>query len=194
MLPKITFFTDKEMKPYRRGGIFRHKWIRRLRYGRGYGVHSPSTFAAIQSLVRPRSEYYDSEIVRSIQPDGAGELWHRCNARLTPNVQYYAVREESERFTVIGRMADTRSRQEMWRCQKVEWESGLLTDDAKLVLEYFSNGGKWAVLKDIRNSKVSEKQFFFLLSQLKNGAVIDLYDHALLLNNNNTLFIYRSSM
>lgn len=53
----------------------------------------------------------------------------------------------------------------MERDQKVEWESGLLTDDAKLVLsEYFSNGGKWAILKDIRSSKVSEKQFFFTKS------------------------------
>ena len=49
------------MKMYSRFSPYRWRVFRRLRYGRGRGVHSPKGYAMILSLIRPYAIYYHFE-------------------------------------------------------------------------------------------------------------------------------------
>lgn len=186
------------MDPYHKLTLNRYRWVRRCRYGRGVGVHSPSAFALVQSLLRPHTGYYATEEVRAIVPTTLGGLWFRCVARLAPVAQYYALKSgevEELPFRTVGQVADTRSPQRGYEelgC--VEPHSGLLTDELANVVPFLSHDNNWVLLKDIRVSREREEAFLELLEHINKGIVLDLYDSALLFNKTEERYIYRSTL
>lgn len=174
------------MHPYKRGSIYKYKALRRLRYGRGHGVHSPSAFALVQMLLRPRAGYYD--IPKN--GTGLGQLWYRCVARLEPQAQYYALPEGLQsRLVKLGKMADGRSLQLIYSGEEARSHSGLITDSPHLARTFLQGEGNWVLLTYTEKGWPPD-----WLLHLEQGVVLDMYHHLLILNRTNQLYIYRTTL
>ncbi|MDO5036143.1 MAG: hypothetical protein Q4D93_04200 [Porphyromonas sp.] len=164
-----------------------------MRYGRGHGVHSPRAFAYVQSLARPREDYYDSVVVRREAPCEACELWYRAVARLEPWAQFYAV-EAPEPWRTIGHRADSRSGQLQYTNETEEPIGGMVTESAELAERFLQRRDNWVLLLGVRKSREREERLLALLQRLDRGVVLDFYDMVLLFNQNDDLYLYRSSL
>ena len=69
------------MKMYSSYTLYRCRFLRRLRYGRGRGVHSPLGYAMILSLVRPYATYYHFELYPKLFATRVARLVYRIIAR-----------------------------------------------------------------------------------------------------------------
>lgn len=175
---------------YRRQSLCRVRPIRRLRYGRGFGVHSPFAYRLICQVVRPRSDYY----LPPPEDDTLG-LWYRMIARLAPDfVSYGETTEGRSQAIDYGSMADSRV-EEMPLSEVADRTHGLLyTDSIEDARHFLEVDGRGVLLRDIRRSRAAEQSFYSLVDQLPRGIILDLYDEALLFSKNNDLYTYRSSL
>ena len=95
------------MKLYRTPSIFAIRTLRRIRYGRGAGVHSPYGYFFTTQITGPRYEYYDDDFLAAwheTQPQqglharrldlDVGKLWYRMCARMRPIRVAYVMVEE----------------------------------------------------------------------------------------------------
>lgn len=169
----------------------RLRFVRRLRYGRGHGIHSPRAYALVQSLVRPRHEYYTSV-------SGAlNALLYRIVARLHPTL--CLMDEELSISTDTVRLASPRIVLLPYDAPSVPHSDDralLLTADTTKALDFVrsSEHERYVLLLDIRADRSRYRAFRKIPLSLSHGTLIDLYECALLYNSKNELCIYRSSL
>lgn len=178
------------MKPYRQHTPMRLRFVRRLRYGRGHGVHSPRAYALVQSLVRPKHTYYASV------SGSLNALLYRMVARLRPSVcvvdggPEVSIDVAHSAYPHIG----------ILRYEQFDPTHGgsalLLTSDMQKAMDFTSGIAheRFVLLTGIRSSRSQYKAFRTLPDTLRHGTLIDLYDCALLYNSSNELYVYRSSL
>lgn len=178
---------------YRRGRLFRYRLLRRLRYGRGHGVHSPMAYRLICSVAQPRAEYY----LPTPQEDHLA-LWYRLVARLGyETLCYDDSAEDASTARDYGHLADSRATvvtpkelSEMGSVDRVI----LYTDRPEEALRFLQVRDRAVLLVGIRESKERELSLRAMLKEWGRGIVIDLYDQALLFSKNDNLYIYRSTV
>lgn len=177
------------MSPYKRGTLMSMRWLRRLVYGRGNGVHSPIAFALIHSLVRPYSRYYDYDLIESYAAPEA-MLWYRILARLRPAEVSYRLMDprQREQLELMQTLAVSRLHPTGYRL--------LATDQVREAKDFLREKGRALVLlTKVRKDKESEREFIdYLMDEKHGGVVLDLYDCAIMLNNNHELYYYRTTL
>lgn len=178
------------MKPYRQHTPMRLRFVRRLRYGRGHGIHSPRAYALVHSIIRPRHRYYASV-------SGAlNALLYRIVARLSPSVCIV----DGASSTSIDFMRTTFPQLPILEYPQYSTApSGrrlLLTSSPEHALELMTDMTQecFVLLTDIRASRQRYLSFRSLPRIMKRGTLIDLYECALLYNSDNELYVYRSSL
>ncbi len=178
------------MRPYRRHTAMRLRFVRRLRYGRGHGIHSPRAYALVQSLIRPRHGYYTS--VSGV----LNALLYRIVARLHPSLCF--VDGEVKIATDTVRLVSPQIMLLPYETPPIHQSETalLLTDDASRALDFIrsSDHERYVLLLDIRANHSKYKAFKTLSVALSHGTLIDLYECAILYNGENERYIYRSSL
>ncbi len=177
------------MKPYRRGTLMAFRWIRRLMYGRGHGIHSPMAFGLVYTVVRPYSGYYDYPLLsRRGTPDAL--LWYRMLARFVPREIAYRLEDRTTQQLLewAQSLAVSTPREEgqfILATDQVREAERVLTEEQEAVV----------LLLGVRKGREREQEFVsYLESGRHKGVVLDLYDSAILLNNNNELYYYRTTL
>lgn len=175
---------------YPRRSLFSCRLFRKLRYGRGHGVHSPMAYRVVCSVVQPKYEYY-----LPTPDEDRLALWYRLVARLGYEVTTYG-ETASDRQTAMdyAALADSRVRtlplSDLGTMDRVL----LYTDSAEEALRFLQVKGRAVLLTDVRRDGAAEERLRDLVALLTRGVVIDLYDHALLFSKNDNLYIYRSTV
>lgn len=178
---------------YRRDSLFRYRLLRRLRYGRGHGVHSPMAYRMVCSVAQPHGEYY----LPTAEQDHLA-LWYRLVARLGyETLCYDDSAEDASTARDYGHLADSHATvvrpedlSEMGDVDRVI----LYTDRPEEALRFLQVRDRSVLLVGIRESKEREKRFREMVKAWGRGIVIDLYDQALLFSKNDNLYIYRSTV
>lgn len=177
------------MKPYHRWTPMALRWVRRLAYGRGHGIHSPLAYALVYSLVRPYSRYYDYDQIEDYAtPDAL--LWYRILARTTPSEVHYHLSDKQE-ADLLQLMQTLAVRQ-----LHTTGTTLLATDDTASAVDLLGSAPEALVLlTGIRRSREREECFLTALtSDTLHGIVLDLYDSAILINHNDELYYYRTTL
>lgn len=164
--------------------------LRRLRYGRGHGVHSPMAYRVVCSVVQPRYEYY----LPTPERDRLA-LWYRLIARLDYEVTAYGETTPDRQAAMdYAALADSRMRTLPLSDLGTMGRALLYTDSAEEALRFLQVQGRAVLLTDVRRDRAAEERLRDLVARLTRGVVIDLYDHALLFSKNDNLYIYRSTV
>lgn len=178
---------------YHLKSLFRLRLLRRLRYGRGHGIHSPLAYRVVCSVAQPHAEYY---LPTPAQDHLA--LWYRLVARLGyETLCYDDSAEDASAARDYGHLAESRATivtpeelSEMGSVDRVI----LYTDRSEEALRFLQVRDRAVLLVGIRESEEREEQFREMVKAWDKGIVIDLYDHALLFSKNDNLYIYRSTV
>lgn len=178
------------MKPYRRHTPLRFRLVRRLRYGRGHGVHSPRAYALVHSLVRPRHTYYPSI------KGHMDALLFRMVARLKPSA--CIIDATSKTLCDTARLACSDMAVTAYN-DFVQYTRLILliTHDTEKAIEFLSDnrsGLRYVLLLGIRSDRERYHAFRSIPNAMSHGTILDLYECAILYNSDNELYIYRSSL
>lgn len=175
------------MKVYRRNSIFRIKLFRRIRYGRGFGVHSPLAFQMVRSIIRPLSKYYAEEQVKMTKEE---QLLFRLIARHNPSVLCLVNHQGINIETLRQAKSDLKITSEINHCD----DSTLLcTDQVDIAKELNRRTKSTILLTGIRKSRNSERAFKSFVHQVKEGLIIDLFHSAIFVYLPDVVYLYRST-
>lgn len=180
------------MSPYRRLSLMRMKWLRRFVYGRGHGVHSPLAYNAVLSLLRPYAGYYvESEDIALVACEEE-MVWFRMLARLSPGETKYELLEEGL-FRAMEEYAFTNGRPASRR------KSRLLVTDSREDATLFLSSGSTDILSvvlyiGVRDTGESEQSFLQFLDDFHRGVVLDFFSGALIFDNNDERYYYRTTL
>lgn len=178
------------MRPYRRFSLMRFRSVRRLFYGRGHGIHSPLAYGAVYSLLRPYSGYYidDDEIAEVAGEDEM--IWFRMLARLEPSETRYALKEDGL-FRAMERYAPLLEKNS-------HGPIVFVTDSGVEAEKYFRTHATARPLVllyiGVRESAEQERAFLSFLSAFHKGVVLDFFTGALIFNNNQERYYYRTTL
>ncbi|MDN4754730.1 hypothetical protein QYZ87_09415 [Porphyromonadaceae bacterium W3.11] len=175
------------MKPYKRRSLYQYKFIRKIRYGRGHGVHSPLAFQIIQNVIQPYGRYYaeDDYWIKDNEL-----LLFRMIARRNPQTLHVISDEMINTDMLLVAKSDLCIVNNIDQCSH---RSLLYTDKAEVAINFCNKCKGDIILTRIRENSSSEKKFEKFISNIKSGIVIDLYDTALFVYINDVVYLYRST-
>lgn len=176
------------MKLYDKWSIFRFKALRRLIYGRGHGVHSPSAFHIIRSIIRPLSKYYAEDEFQMSQDE---LLLFRMISRFDLTTLCIMCNNSVNKEVLLRAKSNLHFSTELGECH----DKTILYTDNPCTAAAFSILSKGPILlTNIRRSKDSEAAFKVFSTQIKRGCVIDIYDAAFFVYLPDVVYLYRSTM
>lgn len=175
------------MTPYKYKGCFQYRWLRRLIYGRGHGVHSPLAFRLILSVVRPLGSYYaEDEIIMSKDQ----LLLFRLIARLSPSKLHWVAESPLPQEIIKRAQNDLLLFHGIKDCED---HSLLCTDDTRVALDFANKCRGSILLTGIRQNKEKSRAFLHFVNQIREGVIVDLYDTAIFVYLSDVVYLYRST-
>ena len=175
------------MKMYSSFSLYRCRFLRRLRYGRGRGVHSPLGYAMILSLVRPYATYYHFEQFPKLFATRVSRLVYRIIARcdiravvLPEGDPLVEVAKLAKSTVKIGLQPSPLAGRTLCIARKVEM---LPTIDAlnKGILLFLPTPHSRPYIKE-------------WVEKLPSGLVLDLYEAILVVDMPRVKYLYRTSL
>ena len=175
------------MKMYSSYSLYRCHFLRRLRYGRGRGVHSPLGYAMILSLVRPYATYYHFEQFPKLFATRVSRLVYRIIARcdiravvLPEGDPLVEVAKLAKSTVKIGLQPSPLAGRTLCIARKVEM---LPTIDAlnKGILLFLPTPHSRPYIKE-------------WVEKLPSGLVLDLYEAILVVDMPRVKYLYRTSL
>lgn len=175
------------MKMYSSFSLYRCRFLRRLRYGRGRGVHSPLGYAMILSLVRPYATYYHFEQYPKLFASPLARLVYRLVARCDIDA---VVLPEGDALAEVVKLAKS--------TVKVSFQlsplSGRTLCIARQVggLPHLDELNKGILLfLPTPHSRPYIKEW---VEKLPSGLVLDLYEAILVVDMPRVKYLYRTSL
>lgn len=175
------------MKLYSRYSLYRFRTIRRLRYGRGRGVHSPRAFSLIHSLIRPYATYYDFRAHPALFRERMHGLIYRIVARcgvrsLVGNEIEPSLVKAATLASPVLIVADV--------CESAPAQRLFLTPKPIDLQQFTLSEGDMILLsKPVRNSELRE-----WVKGLESVIILDLYEAILIVYMPNVKYLYRSTL
>lgn len=175
------------MRPYKRRSPYGYKLIRKVRYGRGHGVHSPLAFQLIQNIVQPFGTYYAED---NFWITGDELLLFRMIARRDPEILHIVTNEEVNTEMLLMAKSNISIANDINDCHH---KSILYTDQSEVATHFAERCRGDIILTKIRENRSNEKEFKNFISNIKSGIIIDLFDTALFVYINDVVYLYRST-
>lgn len=176
------------MTHYRRISLYRFRWLRRIRYGRGRGVHSPKAYRMVQMLVRPYARYYHFDEYYPLFRSPLHQLIYRSVARVP--LRKVVLIDQDKSVETIVRLASSSVP-----------ITNQLPHDLDRVLVVTSNivaieitDSTYLIFTDIRKTKESARVFKKWVGSIPQGIVLDLYDTALVAGMDKVKYVYRTTL
>lgn len=187
------------MHLYPAHSLYQYKPLRRLRYGRGSGVHSPAAYTFITQVARPRNgHYYAQAELKQWHKKNTQEklpwslllLWFRMCARLAPKAVCY-----NTPSPLLHKAAKQAS-------QSIEEDPPTYPTQPYLayctLCHYVTNHLKQkhclGVLLNTPQQLRSQPNWDAPLRQLEQAVVIDFYTCIVILPHQRNLHLYRSTL
>lgn len=173
---------------YKRKSLYQSQNLRRLRYGRGRGVHSPKAYCMIQSLVRPHASYYHFQEHTALFDTPLHRLVYRTVARLAPS--NIVIIKQSKSLDKVIKLASSNT--PITYDLPNNLENTLVVSRNIYDLEITEN--TYVIFTDIRRTKTAEEVFRKWVEKMPSGIILDLYDTALISGVEQVKYIYRTTL
>lgn len=176
------------MMLYRRISLYRHLGLRRLRYGRGRGIHSPQAYSMVQKLIRPYASYYHFKEYSILFKNPLYRLIYRVIVR--QQLQEVVLIDQDRSLEEIVRLAS--STVNVSHELPTELDNALVVSSNVIDLQVANSS--YLILTAIRQTKDGEREFREWVNGIPSGIVLDLYDTALITGIDNMKYIYRTTL
>lgn len=175
------------MKAYRRNSIYRSKFIRRLRYGRGFGIHSPLAFQMVRSIIRPLSTYYAED---EIEMTCNEKILFRLIARHSPASLCHISSYPLNSNILERAKSDLMITSDIHLCDD---HTLLYTDQIELAIRLIGQTKSTIFMRNIRKDSATETAFRTFIDKINEGLVIDLFHSAIFVYLPDVVYLYRST-
>ena len=175
------------MKMYSRYSPYRWRVFRRLRYGRGRGVHSPKGYAMILSLIRPYATYYHFEQYPKLFASPLARLVYRLVARCDIDA---VVLPEGDPLIEVVKLAKSTLQVSARPSQLLGRTLCIVSGMERLpALEELNNGLFLFLPTPITRPLIQE-----WVEKLPSGLILDLYEAILVVDMPRVKYLYRTTM
>lgn len=209
------------MKLYRAHTLYTYKLFRRMRYGRGNGVHSPHAYNFITQIARPRYPYYEDrelhrryarergrEQGRALLPLEVGRLWFAMCARMRPRKVLYLMHRDwdAPEYGVRACKKAAHVKSLMGDCEQPDLSddsptgeptADLLFTDSVVVAKHFleiAEQGKAVLLLPDPKDRGTREDLLMQVEELHRGTLIDFFTCMVALPRDRYKHIYRSTL
>ena len=162
-------------------------WLKRYRYRKGYGVHSPFAFNFITHVVYQKTPYYKYSLLEGLPKDiYESEKMKEFLFRLTNYIQPHSVYYKTDKDSIFSLFNWVKSDVEVSNSLSADLIYLSLGSNANLIIKELTNSHKFItkstvlVIYGIGYNKEMKSLWQALINDPKSGISFDLYDYGIL--------------